>query len=523
MSIDFNTFTGFGFVPETIINNLFITGNNVPYVEINTGNRQEVHPVHSEEVRSLITRAIYEATGRPPSKNKRDEIITVMAAEAMYRGEENLVWTRVANTEDGIEIDLNNDSGQSVKVTANGWNVGDASSSFYRSPSSRKMAIPQEGADWSLFQQHFKTKTEDDLRLVVGFLLASLSPHGPYPILVLQGEQGSAKSTTAQMVKELVDPSMGATRGLLKREQDLFIVARNNHLMSFDNVSLVNNDLSDALCRLATGGSFSARTLYTNDSETLIELCKPVLLNGITDFVTRPDLASRSIIIELAPIPETERKSLGEVMAAFHRDLPKMLGVLMGGLSAAIRNKESVRLERLPRMADVVLWCTAAEEGLGWEAGSFAKALEVNQLNAVLTHLSTDPVAVALRSFMINLAQGSWTGTATELLIELNGYRPDTISSRAWPSTPNYLSQYLSRIAPNLRKIGLDFVGRDRSSSQRLLILEKLANFTEMNPVEREYRRTLNTPFEDRIAPSAGQGLVWEALFDDDRDEGDNE
>lgn len=525
MTINYDNLNGLDFTPEAIISNLFITGNRVPYVEINAENRKEVYPVHSEEIKNLITKAVYETTGRPPSRDRREEIITIMAAEAMYRGEEQIVWTRLAEIESGLEIDLNNDTGQCVKITADGWSIETPVSSFFRPASSRALRVPVAGADWKIFQRHFKTKTEDDLRLIIGFLLASLRPHGPYPILVLQGEQGSAKSTTARMLKEITDPSMGSTRGLIRREHDLFIAAKNNHLISFDNVSLVNNDLSDALCRLATGGSFSARTLYTNDSETLIELCKPVLLNGITDFVTRPDLASRSIIIELAPIPETERKTMGQVMAEFYRDLPQMLGVLMNGLSSATRNRDSVTLERLPRMADIVLWCTAAEEGLGWEAGSFSRALEGNQLNAILTHLSTDPVAVALRSFMIYLERGRWTGTATDLLTELTRYRGDTVAPRAWPSTPNYLSQYLSRIAPNLRRVGLDFVGRDRTSNQRLLILEKLENFTEMNPAEGEYRRTWNNPLENRQTLTEGQAAILASLFDefdDDHDEDDD-
>jgi hypothetical protein len=214
-----------------------------------------------------------------------------------------------------------------------------------------------------------------------------------------------------------------------------------------------------------------------------------VLLNGITDFVTRPDLANRSIIVELAPISERERKTETQVMSEFEADLPLMLGVLMDGMASALKNREGIQLENMPRMADVALWCTAAEEGLKWPLHTFLKAFENNQLNAVLVNLSTDPVATALRSFLVSVESGRWTGSATELLIELNKNRILCENSKKWPDSESYLSQYISRIAPSLRKVGINFVGRDRSSHQRQLIFEKQHNFREMNPKNGETER----------------------------------
>jgi len=54
---------------------------------------------------------------------------------------------------------------------------------------------------------------------------------------------------------------------------------------SFDNVSGVPAWLSDALCRLASGGSLAVRQLYTDDTEVLFEAARPMLLNGIEDVV----------------------------------------------------------------------------------------------------------------------------------------------------------------------------------------------------------------------------------------------
>jgi hypothetical protein len=248
--------------------------------------------------------------------------------------------------------------------------------------------------------------------------------------------------------------------------------------------------------------------LYTNDGENLIELCKPVLLNGITEFVNRADLANRTIVIELPRIAPEERKTAEQVDADFQRDLPLMLGVLMDGVAAAQRNKDSILLPRMPRMADVVVWCTAAEEGLGWDQGSFLRAFEANQLNLVLVNLANDPVATALRAFLVSYRKGRWEGSASELLQGLEGFRPETITSRSWPTTPAYLSQSISRLAPSLREVGIHFAGRNRSSTERVLIFEKLHTFMALHP------ETGGASSSDTAMPPRAAG-EWDHLFPD--------
>ena len=70
-------------------------------------------------------------------------------------------------------------------------------------------------------------------------------------------------------------------------------------------------------CRLATGGGFAVRQLYTDQDEVLFDAARPVILNGIEDIVTRPDLADRAILLMLEPIPEERRRPKQELWAAF--------------------------------------------------------------------------------------------------------------------------------------------------------------------------------------------------------------
>ena len=50
------------------------------------------------------------------------------------------------------------------------------------------------------------------------------------------------------------------------------IAANNSRLLAFDNLSGIPAWLSDALCRVATGGSLAVRQLYTDDEEVLFVL-----------------------------------------------------------------------------------------------------------------------------------------------------------------------------------------------------------------------------------------------------------
>src|SRR4029450_7894681 len=91
------------------------------------------------------------------------------------------------------------------------------------------------------------------------------------------------------------------------------IAANNGYLLAFDNVSGLPNWLSDALCRLASGGSFSVRQVYTDDQGGVFESVRPILLNGIEDVVSRPDLGDRAIFLTLPPIADAQRRPEAEL------------------------------------------------------------------------------------------------------------------------------------------------------------------------------------------------------------------
>ena len=69
--------------------------------------------------------------------------------------------------------------------------------------------------------------------------------------------------------------------------------ASNGWLMCLDNLSRVDEWLSDALCRLSTGGGFATRRLRSDDEEAIFDASRPVVLTGIETAATRGDLLDR--------------------------------------------------------------------------------------------------------------------------------------------------------------------------------------------------------------------------------------
>ncbi len=241
--------------------------------------------------------------------------------------------------------------------------------------------------------------SDDDFVLAVSWLLACLRGRGPYPLMVIGGEQGTAKSTRSAILKSVIDPNAPSLRALPQQDRDLFIAAKNRHVLAFDNVSGLPTWVSDTLCRIASGVGFATRELYSDQDEDLFEGARPLILNGIEDIVDRPDLAERSLFFICGPIRDEDRRSEDELWAAFDASHPLILGALLDAVATGLKMLPNTRPLKLPRMADFAQWATACEPAL-WPSGAFRKAYYCNLEEAVESVLEADPIAVAVRAML---------------------------------------------------------------------------------------------------------------------------
>ena len=286
------------------------------------------------------------------------------------------------------------------EIDATGWRVIENPPVRFRRASGMKpMPMPVGGGSIETLRSFLNVQTDADFVLVVAWALACLRNRGPYPVIVLSGEQGSAKSTFSAILRALLDPNTAPLRALPREDRDLFIAASNGHVLAFDNVSGLPAWISDTLCRLATGGGFAVRQLYSDQDEVLFDAARPVILNGIEEIVTRPDLADRAVFLTLEPIPEERRRPEQELWAAFELERPRILGVLLDAVAKGLAELPRTKLDKLPRMADFALWATACETAL-WPSGTFWSAYCGNRDEAVDGVIDADPIAAAVRALI---------------------------------------------------------------------------------------------------------------------------
>jgi hypothetical protein len=396
----------------------------------------------------------YKRHGFAPNSNAMTDAMSTLEAIASFEGERNqVVYTRVARVGDKIYLDLANDEWEVVEITKDGWRVSDASPvHFRRTKGMLPLPHPERGGRVDEIKKIINVSSDDDFKLVVGWLLGVLEGNGPYAHLAFYGEQGAAKSSATRMLRGLIDPNDASIRAMPKEERDLAIWSQNAGVIALDNLSHIPEWLSDAMCRLSTGAAASTRALFTDDDEKLFSAKRPVVFNGITEVATRGDLIDRTLIVELDPIAG-KRMTEREVDDTYNQLRPRILGALLEAASAALRNLETTKPERLPRLADFATWVEAAAPALGWKANAFIDAMFRMREEANEIELEGSIVATKI----IEVIKSRWTGSATELNDKLKASFPfgEPPKDVKWPGNPRALSGSVKRLAPALRRKGV--------------------------------------------------------------------
>jgi hypothetical protein len=160
-------------------------------------------------------------------------------------------------------LDLANDGWQAVEVGSDGWRIIMRSPVRFRRTAVLPLPVPEGGGSVEVLASLINIQSREDFVLVVSWLLGALHHPGPFPLLAIAGEQGSAKTVLSKILRGLIDPNLAPVRALPREGRDLMIAANNGHVLAFDNLSSLPSWLSDALCRIASGGSFALRQLYT--------------------------------------------------------------------------------------------------------------------------------------------------------------------------------------------------------------------------------------------------------------------
>jgi hypothetical protein len=448
------------------------SGSDDVYARISVNKHKEVWPVRSKRFKRWIIAKYKKAFNKHISVQSVQNALDAIESETQERNIVKMVHTRIALYNDCIYLDLCDDRWRAIKITKDGWDVvTDPPVMFVRNSAMKPLPVPTNGGSLTELKQILNID-ERNFVLSMSWLVGVMSPHGPYPILTIDGLHGVGKTIVSKTLRSIIDPTTAPLRHLPKDKKDLLISAEKSLVLAYDNVSSIQDWLSDALCRMATGGGDSWRQLYEDREEVTFQATRPILLNGICINISRHDFLDRTINCKLERISSSQRRTEAQLLAALDEAHPRILGALCTATAEALKNKHSVEIEDVPRMADFAFWVTAAEPALPWENGKFLEYYRDNIAGTITVAVENDPVAWAIMKMANDV--DDWEGTPTEFYNNLCGYASDEAKkSQAWPKDVAVFGKHLKRIEAFLHDLGY-FIEEGKDDRQRTKRLRRM-------------------------------------------------
>ena len=394
------------------------------------------------------------------------------------------MFVRVGELDGKIYLDLCDLEWRAVEIDKTGWRVVDRPAvRFRRSPDMRPLPEPEgDGSVDGLRpllnipgtrRRRAQTAATTTSSWRSPMMLACLRGRGPYPVMAIGGEQGSAKSTRSAMLRSVVDPRHPRAARLPRDERDLVVAARNQHVLAFDNVS--------GLRHVAVGRPLPHRLRgRVRHPRALHRRGRGRVLGRPADHPQRHRRGRRAAgprrALDLLDLRADQPARTGSRRKRSGR--PSTLRMRLSSAPCSTRSRRAS--SAFPRSGRRICraWPTSltgrspASRRCGRTA-TFSDAYNANILGAVESVLEASPVAVAVRELMANLAK------ALQDEVERDRQRPsrskltDLVTERIaksddWPRNGRALSGRLRRAASFLRRVGIDVVFNGKGTRRRV-------------------------------------------------------
>jgi hypothetical protein len=502
---------------------LFVDQFNKPYIAIKIKGYVEILGLDSQRFKNWLFKFFYENTGELKSEQV-ENTIKVLKSEAEFNANRKKLELRVAKaaaTDDDdytLYYDLTNSNWSAVKITSQGWSIESTPPILFRRYSNQlPQVIPfkildneNENNVLDKFVNLLNIKDEDNRLLLKCYIISLFIPNIAKPILMLHGEQGSAKSTLQELIKMLVDPSIVRTLTFPRDINELVQQLSHNYITYFDNVSVIKEWISDALCRAVTGSGFSKRQLYTDDDDIIYYFLRCIGFNGINLGATKADLLDRGIIVQLDRIPKERRRKLDDIWKEFEILRPQLLGYIFDILVKVLQVKQKAGItipNGLNRMADFEEYAEIISRCLGYSNNEFIRVYQKNVDIQIEEAIEASPLSVTVIGLCNTKIDELQKGmTATELLTELNNYAESELKMKifkieSWPKSSNSLSRRLNEITTNLREKGIVIERFKDEKGIRKIKIRKVSSISlyrqEIKNQEQNSNKTLDDTLDD--------------------------
>ncbi len=437
---------------------------------VDPGNPLMIRKINSKFIKQYLARVYWEAKKTAIGSETISKAATTLQGIAFYKNIRKTVYNRVAQLGNNIFYDVGDDK-HIVKITPDNWEVKTTSPVHFRRFShQRSQVLPQKGGDLKNINKYFNISEKNQEILLTTYLPTCLLANIARPLLLLHGPQGSGKSMALELIRLLIDPSITPLLTTSAEEKELIQQADHHYCYFLDNVSKINDSLSDNLCKLVTGGAFSKRELYTDDEDILYCFKRVTGFNGVAQFANKPDLLDRSIILQFERISNANRKREEELRQDFEKELPLLIGSLFDSVSNMLKIAPTIKLSKYPRMADYYLHAMAVSEFLGYGRSCFEKAYDANIDQQNLQAIEASVVSQTIIQFMEK--HNDWTGNSTQLFSYLQNIAVTQRVEKGFPKNANWLWRKIQEAQATLNSVGIKAT-RDRNSSGRQINLSK--------------------------------------------------
>lgn len=422
----------------------------------------KVTPLVSGFTQGWLLDEFFKARGTFPSQS--DTTSSIGHADFLAQQQPSIgnVFFRFGFANNNHYIDMCNDADEVIEISNSNWNILQKSPVYFREfETQRALPTPSKNGDAFGIFNYLNIEQEEDKILLLPTLCTFPLANITKPIIGLLGDQDSGKTTTARMIRRLLDPSDPAENDFHPTKQNLCLVFYHNAVPLFDNLSAISQTVSDMFCRAYSGTGFQSRKLYTDYALISFSYKRSFIFTAINPPTEAKDFNARTITIQLSQIAGSCQIGDEKLFEQFDQDMPNILGGMLDVLVEAKRIAPGLNLPWKPRWADAFQYAAAAAEVLGYGANRYLKACRDNIAarttqgpSQVAAHSKQEPALEAILSLM-SAQRGKFEGTTSNLLTAIAPHCPSNLGPAAaknWPDSPEKLGIALRRIKAALEE-----------------------------------------------------------------------
>lgn len=458
-------------------------------------NVYETRRLADSKFKSYLSFIYRRAEGKTISDPALKEALAEMEGRALHDSgsKQQRVFLRVGQLDEKIYIDLCDEYWQAIEISKSGWKLLDSKEvpvRFERPQHALPLPNPSnvEAGDISKLWDIVNIPKDDQI-LVLAYMLECFRSDTAFPILVILGLQDSGKSATQNTLRGLIDPSSSNLRTPPRKGDDLVTEAHCNWLVSYNNASWLSDDMHDDLCCVSTGSGFATRKFHTNTQQVVVNIARPVVINGIYNFIRRPDLLDRAIILELSSVDESKRKTDSQLNKAVQANRGIIFRGMLDLFVKVLAILPTIKLDRQPRMADFALLGISVEQALELPQNTFINRYRANRADAKEGALESSSVMLALVDYIEEQPGKFWRGRPSDLLEALTKFRNPS-NHTIWPKSAHAMGGDLKRYMASLQGVGIEIISESKKGNKK----NKAGNFYRISKITEAVKTRPESP-----------------------------